>query len=136
MATTRKSKKREAILEVLTGTTSHPSAEWIYGQLKGEIPDLSLGTVYRNLALFREENQAVCVATVNGQDRFDGNTEPHAHFICRQCGAVLDVDAPPITVPENLQAQVEGYQLNFYGVCCNCENSANAQNNIEGEMNP
>mgnify|MGYP000354531296 CR=1 FL=1 len=49
------SRKRDAILECLRCTTSHPTAEWVYTQLKPDIPDLSLGTVYRNLAMFRRE---------------------------------------------------------------------------------
>lgn len=69
------------------------------GRLKPDIPDLSLGTVYRNLALFREEGKAMSVATVAGQERFDGRTHPHAHFICEKCGRVDDVDA---VLPETL----------------------------------
>ena len=55
MNTTRHSPKREAILQCLRSTTCHPSAEWVYSQLKPRIPDLSLATVYRNLARFRAE---------------------------------------------------------------------------------
>lgn len=121
MPTARKSKKRDAIFAVLSSTKSHPSAEWIYQQLKEDIPDLSLGTVYRNLALFKEENQAISVATVNGQERYDGCTRPHAHFICRSCGQVLDVEDMEIPVPADMPGTVEGYQLNYHGICCDCE---------------
>lgn len=134
MATPRKSKKRDAIFEVLRGTKSHPTAEWIYARLKDEIPDLSLGTVYRNLALFKAENQAVCVATVNGQERFDGCTTPHAHFICRLCGEVSDVEAPAVPSPPDIGGTVDSYQLNYYGTCRNCEIRAQAQSEKEGEM--
>lgn len=129
MTASRKSKKRDAIMQVLASTKSHPSAEWIYTKLKEDIPDLSLGTVYRNLALFKEEQRAFSVATVNGQERFDACTEPHAHFICRSCGEVSDVEGVNVQPPEGLEATVEGYQLNYYGLCRNCENSANAQQN-------
>ena len=78
----RHSRKRDAILNCIRQSRVHPSAEWIYAQLKPEHPDLSLGTVYRNLALFRESGEVVCVATVRGADRLDACTEPHAHFIC------------------------------------------------------
>ena len=134
MALPRKSKKRDAIFEVLCSTKSHPTAEWIYTRLKDELPDLSLGTVYRNLALFKTENQAVCVATVNGQERFDGCTAPHAHFICRACGEVSDVESPPVSSPPNIEGTVDSYQLNYYGTCRNCEISAIAQSEKEGEM--
>ena len=85
-STRRQSKKRDAIREILLASYDHPSVEEIYRRLKPDIPDLSLGTVYRNLALFREEGKAMSVATVAGQERFDGRTHPHAHFICEKCG--------------------------------------------------
>jgi Fur family peroxide stress response transcriptional regulator len=120
MTGVRRSRKRDAILQALRSTTSHPNAEWIYAKVKGEIPDLSLGTVYRNLSLFLQEGEAMRVTTVGGQDRFDGDTRPHAHFICRGCGAVLDVEnAPKVGVPE-VDALVEGYELNYHGLCRNC----------------
>ena len=72
------SKKREAILEALRNTTEHPSAEMLYARLKPEFPDLSLGTVYRNLAMFIRDGDAVSVGTVAGQERYDADTHPHA----------------------------------------------------------
>ncbi len=118
----RSSRKREALREELLGARDHPGAEELYARLRPRFPDLSLGTVYRNLALFREEGSVVCVATVNGQERFDGRTEPHAHFICERCGRVADV---PVTVPPELLSvelpgRVQGCSLTFYGVCDHC----------------
>ena len=80
---TRYSPKREAILKCLRSTTCHPSAEWVYTQLKPQIPDLSLATVYRNLARFRSEGAVQVIGCVDGEDRYDGNVAPHGHFICR-----------------------------------------------------
>lgn len=85
------SRKREAILNAVRSTTSHPTADWVYEKLKPDYPDLSLGTVYRNLAQFKEDGTIVSVGVVNGQERFDGNVRPHTHFICSKCGAVLDI---------------------------------------------
>lgn len=121
-------RKRDAILTCLRQTTAHPSAEWVYAQLKPEIPDLSLGTVYRNLALFKEQGLITSLGTVKGVERFDGNTDPHVHYICGQCGGVLDLEQ--IAVPEELSAQaaqssggeVTGCQLTFSGICMNCQN--------------
>lgn len=76
MNTTRHSPKREAILECLRSTTCHPSAEWVYAQLKPRIPDLSLATVYRNLARFRAEGAVQVIGCVDGEDRYDGDTAP------------------------------------------------------------
>lgn len=121
MSSVRKSRKRDAIYAALMSTKDHPTAEQIHTRLKGEIPDLSLGTVYRNLARFQAEGSAISVATVNGQERFDGCTAPHAHFICRHCGCVMDVEGVEAPLPEGLAASVEGYQLNYYGLCRSCE---------------
>ena len=90
MDTIRKhSKKRDAILNCLRETDAHPSAEWVYSRLKPQIPDLSLGTVYRNLALFKETGEAISLGTVMGLERFDGRTDPHIHFVCTRCGRSL-----------------------------------------------
>ena len=129
MEQTKHFKKRDAILTCLRGTTTHPSAEWIYMQLKDEIPKLSLGTVYRNLAYFKETGKAISVGTVKGIERFDGNTSPHVHFICNSCGAVIDL--PEVAVPEELKASCESgcggsvcsCQLSFCGICSNCKKS-------------
>ena len=75
----RYSKKREAILTAIRGTTCHPSAEWIYQQVKPDHPDLSLGTVYRNLVFFQDHGQVQSVGVVQGQERFDGVVAPHSH---------------------------------------------------------
>ena len=108
--TRKRSKKRDAILSCLCSTDTHPSAEWIYHRLKPQIPDLSLATVYRNLAL----------------ERFDANTQPHAHFICTQCGCVLDL--PDLRLPQDLEqearqvtaGQVHRCTLCFEGLCHAC----------------
>ena len=121
-------RKRDAILSCLLKTDTHPSAEWVYAQLKPEIPDLSLGTVYRNLNLFKEQGKIVSLGTVKGVERFDGNTAPHVHYICESCGCVLDLEG--IAVPQELQSavadttggQVNACQLTFTGICMACKN--------------
>ena len=123
---TKHFRKRDAILTCLRKTTEHPSAEWVYSQLKQEIPDLSLGTVYRNLSLFKEQGLITSLGTVNGVERFDANTDPHVHYICTECGKVLDLQK--ILVPEDLNqaaatdsgGEVTGCQLTFTGVCGRC----------------
>ena len=66
-------RKRNAILAYLKETKEHPSAEMVFTHLKPEIPDLSLGTVYRNLTKFREQGDIISLGAVNGVERFDGN---------------------------------------------------------------
>ena len=91
MNNVRQSKKRDAMLTLLRGTTCHPSADWVYQQLKAEYPDLSLGTVYRNLNHLCGHGLIRRVGPVNGQERYDGTLSPHSHFICNRCGAILDL---------------------------------------------
>ena len=125
---TKRFRKRDAILACVRSTTTHPSADWVFEHVKKEIPDISLATVYRNLALFKEQGLITSVATVNGVERFDGNTKPHVHFICTGCGRVVDL--PKIQVPEELNqaaardsgGQVTGCQLTFTGICEECTN--------------
>ena len=120
-------KKREAILNCLRSTTTHPSAEWVHAQLKAEYPDISLGTVYRNLALFKEQGLVISVGTVGGVERFDGNVTPHVHFVCTNCHRIMDLSQ--IQVPEELNTaasrasggQVESCQLIFHGRCAGCK---------------
>lgn len=129
--TRRQSKKRDAIRELLLACRDHPSAEEIYRRLKPDYPDLSLGTVYRNLAIFREEGAALSVATVAGQERLDGRTHPHAHFVCERCGRVYDVDAlPPDTVVTGeIPGEVKRWTLTFHGICRWCTADDHTENN-------
>lgn len=119
-------RKRDAILQYLRSTDVHPSAETIYEHLKPEIPDLSLATVYRNLALFKKEGLVMSVSTVNGVERFDGNTKPHVHFVCNDCDAVLDLHDMPLPNTFSSDAEscfggkVTDCHLLFTGSCRNC----------------
>ena len=126
MKVRKHSRQREAILAKIRSTTSHPTADWIYQEVKKEFPNISLGTVYRNLVLFREEGDIISVGNVNGQERFDGNTLPHGHFVCHNCAAVLDLDLPgeqsgvitkPIDVDGN---KIERIDFTAYGTCYMC----------------
>ena len=120
-------RKRTAILSYLRQTDAHPSAEMVYNHLKAEIPDLSLGTVYRNLNMFKSQGEIISLGTVNGVERFDGNIEPHVHFICNGCDSVTDL--MQIHVPEELNQQVNRAtggnvtmcHLTFNGYCRECQ---------------
>ena len=125
-AAAKQFRKRNAILETLRATDTHPSAEMVHEMLQAEHPDISLATVYRNLSRFKAQGVIQSVATVRGIERFDANTEPHVHFICTGCDAVLDLHQ--IGVPQSLNSsveetsgcQVQSCQLTFTGLCGNC----------------
>lgn len=133
----RYSKKREAILNAIRSTTCHPSAEWIYHTLKPTHPDLSLGTVYRNLVFFQQQGQVQSVGVVNGQERFDGNIAPHSHFVCTNCGAVIDLHSIKLDgslirdVSEQYGLAVERHELTFYGRCQTCMKQEESNQNIQ-----
>lgn len=126
MEAAKQFRKRNAILACLQGTTSHPSAEMVYEMLQKEHPDISLATVYRNLARFKSQGLVCSVATVRGVERFDAMTHPHVHFICSSCDAVIDL--PQMEIPESLSAEaeassgcrVQNCRLTFTGLCGKC----------------
>ncbi len=125
---TKHFRKRDAILNCVRDTKVHPSADWVFARLKPDIPDLSLGTVYRNLALFKDRGLITSLGTVKGVERFDADTRPHVHFICNGCGCVRDLeqlklpDALAEKAAEQSDAAVESCQLTFMGLCRNCQN--------------
>lgn len=131
---TRYSEKRQAILATLQNTTTHPSAEWLFQSLKPTYPDLSLGTIYRNLIFFQEQGDIQSVGVVNGQERFDATTHSHPHFICQECGAVHDLHSVTPD-PHTAQAVTEEYgfqilkqELTFYGICKHCQGKETSEN--------
>ncbi len=117
------SRQRDAIYAALMSTKEHPSAQSIYESLRNEFPNLSLATVYRNLALFKREGAAKCVGTVDGVERFDGDMTPHSHFICTTCATVYDISneitsAYLDSISHDMVSQADS--LAVYGKCTNC----------------
>ena len=126
------SKKRAAILELLCSTKEHPSAEWIYSRLKPAYPDLSLGTVYRNLNLFLEQGEIISVGNFAGQERYDGNVHPHPHFICTACSRIIDLDLSfsaadhYADVEKAIGGLVQSECVAFTGLCKDCLSAQDA----------
>ena len=120
----RHSDTRDRILEYLRSTKAHPSAETIYNALKPTMPTLSLKTVYTNLNFFEEYGQAIRVANVNGVERYDANCEDHVHFVCDECGAVIDIMDADIKKAKKAcqvgQAKIKSIQIVLHGTCENC----------------
>lgn len=119
------SRQRESIKNFLMTRKDHPTAEVIYTNVRKEYPNISLGTVYRNLALLTELGEIMKISTEDGPDRFDGNPLPHYHFICRKCTCVSDLPMESVELmnekaSENFSGIIEGHKAYFYGVCANC----------------
>ena len=125
MAITKYSRQREAIKEFLSKTKSHPTADDIYMNIKEIYPNISLGTIYRNLNLLAEKGEIIKVNGINGSDHFDGNTKPHYHFLCKECQKISDLEMEPIDhinglANESFSGKVEGHVTYFYGTCPKC----------------
>lgn len=128
--TVRFSKQREAVLNVLKGTTSHPTAAWIFENVRKEIPNISLGTVYRNLARLSEDGIILKIDGGDGVERFDADTKDHYHMMCKHCGSVSDVfidyaDELDKKASEFCGCRIDCHKLMFCGICPNCNQSKN-----------
>lgn len=124
MSNVKHSKQRDAILKELRSRKDHPTAEDLYLTLKTEMPNLSLGTVYRNLNMLASDG-VILKISFEGADRYDGNRDLHYHFRCVECGMVSDVDVPPFDdINSKAQAYAKGridtHELIFCGVCNEC----------------
>lgn len=125
MAVQRYSRQRELIYQAVLASRAHPTAEMVYAALKPDHPNLSLGTVYRNLHLLAHEGKLTRMPFP--VERFDGMVTPHNHFCCQVCGQVSDVPGDyDRTLDQALAAlghQVERHEIVYYGVCPHCQNS-------------
>ncbi len=125
---TRMTRQRMAILNVLRSTTSHPTADWVYAHVRGTLPKISLGTVYRNLNLLRDAGEIQELTYGSNFSRFDGNPTEHPHFHCTSCQRVYDLDFDAETELTQRAEQVSGFKvertrLEFEGTCADCLNN-------------
>lgn len=127
MAVLKYSRQRESIKNYLAMTKEHPTADTVYLHVKEEFPNISLGTVYRNLNLLTDIGEAIKIPTPDGGDRFDGNVMPHNHFFCTSCSKVLDLELDMKNIEqvnraaaENFDGMIESSTTIFYGKCGDC----------------
>lgn len=85
------SRQREAILDVLRSTDTHPTANWIYGKVRERLPNISLGTVYRNLSALTEAGEILCINVGDDFLHYDGDISAHLHLHCKNCGEIVDI---------------------------------------------
>ncbi len=122
---TKYSRQRECIREFLSERYDHPTAETVYINVKKDFPNISLGTVYRNLSLLTELGEIKKISTGIGPDRFDWNTSPHYHVLCTECGSVSDlkmenIDHINILAGNEFEGKIDGHITYFYGKCQKC----------------
>ena len=108
----------------------HPTAEFVYNYLKKDNPQLSLGTVYRNLQQLSENGIISRVSIPDQPDRFDGITTPHYHAVCSECGSITDVFMENMADIDGLVASktgldIVGHEIVFKIICPVCKNRDN-----------
>lgn len=120
----RYSKQRELILLNLQSRCDHPTAEMIYQDLKVSHPNLSLGTVYRNLNQLCDNHQILKLDIAGPMVRYDGNIQPHIHFICENCGEIYDLETDNRLLLQQIQSQhphqINNIHIKLTGICQKC----------------
>ncbi|MBE7032459.1 MAG: transcriptional repressor [Ruminococcaceae bacterium] len=127
MNTSKHSRQRDAILEVLKGTKVHPTADWVYSEVRKIIPNISLGTVYRNLSKLSDEKAIVKLGLGTSVEHFDGNPDPHYHVMCTECGAIKDIETEPLEefnewAKKLFNGEIYKHSAIFFGRCNECQN--------------
>jgi Fur family transcriptional regulator, peroxide stress response regulator len=121
----RDTPQRRAIMTVLRGSKSHPTADEVYDAVKTVMPRISRGTVYRNLHLLREQGEIGELDLSGAITRYEGTKERHYHFVCERCRKVFDLDEPikpelDREVEERTGCKVSFHHLEFRGLCRDC----------------
>jgi len=120
------SRQREAIKNYLAHTKEHPSADMVYEHIRGTFPNISLGTVYRNLNLLVDTGEIQKLTLGENGDRFDGDIHPHYHFYCRECHRVYDMELDQFgqklteSASRGFDGRIDGAVTYFYGLCSDC----------------
>lgn len=125
----RMTPQREAILQTLVNSHSHPTAEDVFNQLKDHVADISIATVYNNLRLFTDLGVIQELKYSNEPSHFDYVSVRHFHVVCQKCGKVEDVFYPDLDRIERLVTNLTGYEtvgnnIEVYAICPDCQKKA------------
>ncbi len=113
-------------MRILKSTKSHPTADWIYQKARQEIPNISLGTVYRNLRNLGQTGKIQRLTFNSFADRYDADTSFHYHFTCQKCEKIYDIKPQGEgnflkEVKKNTGFKVEGIKIDLFGICSRCK---------------
>ncbi len=127
------SSQRQKIISILSGARIHPTASMLYDEIKKDIPNVSMGTVYRNLKVLIEQGIVKKLDFGTSSDRFELKRDPHHHFICKVCEGITDIEIPKdiSLIPkleDSYNFSIQSCDMVFYGVCENCKNKETKEN--------
>ena len=119
------SRQREEIVHFLKTRKDHPTAEVVYENVRMVYPNISLGTVYRNLTLLSDTGEILRLRLGDGVDHFDADTSEHYHVLCNGCGIVEDLDmkGKKLSIDTSIlpyDGTITGHIIYFKGICKNC----------------
>ncbi len=124
----RNSKQRDAVLAAVKAVRTHPTAAQIYDDVREVIPNISLGTVYRNLAELKTNGDIIGFESPDGAEHFDGNTDGHWHFCCLGCKKIFDLkkydvfgNPELLTELGEMKLDVKFAEVMLYGYCDLCK---------------
>lgn len=117
--------QRQAILEYMVESKSHPTADEIYRALHTRFPNMSVATVYNNLRLFVEVGFVKELSYGDASSRFDFTNTQHYHAICERCGKIVDLYYPVLDDVEMVAKNLTGFEvthhrMEVYGLCPEC----------------
>ena len=117
----RNSKQRDLILDIITSSYSHPTAEDIYNVALKTIPNISLGTVYRNLDILQDMGSIRRINIESNTYRYDRAGNNHAHFVCNECEEIIDISQEMFQNLDEISGnKILSYDIIFKGICKNC----------------
>lgn len=119
------SHQRQLIKDFLLTRKDHPTADVVYTNVRQTEPNISLGTVYRNLTQLADIGEIQRLRLGDGVDHFDADTSDHNHFICTSCKSVIDLEMDSIhsiveTAGRHFEGRIQGHVTYFYGLCADC----------------
>ena len=119
--------QRLAVLKVLAASEGHPSVERIHDAVRAQFPTTSIATIYKTVALLKQENEVIEISFPDGSNRYDGNKPyPHPHLICTRCKKIIDPDLSSLEdlakeVTKETGFQIHTHRVDFFGLCRECQ---------------
>ena len=132
----RNTKQRNLVLEIIRNSCNHPTAYQVHEECIKVLPNISLGTVYRNLNTLVEIGEIQRLIVPGYMDRYD-KIVSHDHFVCLNCGNIIDVKRSDITYEEMMDGNLVVHcKIRYEGICGDClklEKKGDDKDGIKGK---